>query len=117
MARYTQRFVVAAPVASVQQHIAEALASCELPVVYSTEDYILAQEAAGRVAFSKLVTVEVLIHPTEDGTDRVELTCVTKNDELPLKRVNHCRTIADLVAGAFKNRTAWRVLDSSDAFF
>jgi hypothetical protein len=117
MARYTQRFVVAAPAAIVPQHIAEALESCELPVVYSTEDYILAQEVAGRVAFSKLVTVEILIHQPDDATDRVELTCVTKNDELPLKRVNHCRTIADLVAGAFKSRTTWRILDSSDAFF
>ncbi|MFQ3679012.1 MAG: hypothetical protein SNJ60_00670 [Pseudanabaenaceae cyanobacterium] len=117
MARYTQRFVVAAPAATLQQHIAEALQSCELPVVYSTEDYILAQEAAGRVAFSKLVTVEILIHQPDDCTDRAELTCVTKNDELPLKRVNHCRTIADLVAGAFKSRKTWQVLDSSDAFF
>ncbi|MGQ9866551.1 MAG: hypothetical protein ACUVSQ_09785 [Pseudanabaenaceae cyanobacterium] len=117
MARYTQRFVVAAPAATIPQHIAEVLESCELPVVYSTDDYILAQEVAGRVAFSKLVTVEILIHQPDDASDRVELTCVTKNDELPLKRVNHCRTIADLVAGALKNRTTWRVLDSSDAFF
>ncbi|NJK59740.1 MAG: hypothetical protein HC918_05085 [Oscillatoriales cyanobacterium SM2_1_8] len=117
MARYTQRFVVAAPAATLQQHIAEALQACELPVVYSTDDYVLAQEATGRVAFSKLVTVEVLIHQPDDRADRVELTCVTKNDELPLKRANHCRTIADLVAGAFKSRTAWQVLDSSDGFF
>jgi hypothetical protein len=116
MARYTQHFTITVSPESLHSAILESFNSCELPIVYSTGDYILAQESAGKVSYGKLVTVEILIHQTAftaiANKDQVRLTCVTKNGELPLRQSNHCRTMADLVNKAFENNPHWLMLES-----
>jgi hypothetical protein len=121
MARYTQHFTITVSPESLHSAILESFESCNLPIVYSTDDYVLAQETAGQVAYGKLVTVEVLIHQSaftskassnKLDSDQVKLTCVTKNGELPLRESNHCRNMADLVNKAFENNPQWLMLES-----
>jgi hypothetical protein len=121
MARYTQHFTITVAPSGLHAAILESFALCQLPIVYSTDDYVLAQESAGQVAYGKLVTVEVLIHQSAIqqidkssgiASDRVRLTCVTKNGELPLRESNHCRDMADLVNKTFENNPHWLLLES-----
>jgi len=120
MARYTQHFTITIALGDLHAAILESFALCRLPIVYSNDDYVLAQESAGQVAYGKLVTVEVLIHQsaiqqdksTGITSDQVKLTCVAKNGELPLRESNHCRDMADLVNKAFENNPNWLLLES-----
>jgi hypothetical protein len=112
MARYTQHYTVAVIPNSLNQSIIDILKSCNLPIVYSTGDYVLAQESVGQVAYAKLVTVEVLIHQSSIQGDQIRLTCVTKNGELPLREQNHCRDMAELVGKAFESNSSWQMLEN-----
>lgn len=113
MARYTQQYVVAILPEKLRQTLIESLESCNLAVTYSTDDYVMAQETAGAVAYSKLVTVEVLIHQSSIQGEQVSLTCLTKNEELPLRENNHCRDMSNLVGQAFARNQSWKLLETN----
>jgi len=113
MARYTQTYVVKTNPHDVRAAIAEILNDCGLAVTFITNDYIMAQEKSGKVSFSKLITVEVLIHQPSIESNSIKLTCITKNGELPLRVDNHCQKMFDLVHQAFNLSSAWQLLDSS----
>ncbi len=112
MARYTQTFVVAILPEKLRQALMDSLESCNLSIIYSTDDYVMARELAGQIAYAKLVTVEVLIHQSSIEGDTVKLTCVTKNEELPLQMNNHCQRMADLVAQSFTCNQTWKLLEN-----
>ena len=112
MARYTQHYVIKILPEKLRQAIVDSLESCKLSITYSTDDYIRAQEKAGSVSFSQLVTVEILIHQASDAEGQVKLTSVTKNEELPLRLNNHCHDIADVVSKAFSSNKSWKVVES-----
>lgn len=112
MARYTQTFVVAISPEKLRQALVDSLESCNLSIIYSTDDYLMARELAGQIAYAKLVTVEILIHQTSRQGEAVNLTCVTKNEELPLQMDNHCQRMADLVAQAFTCNQTWKLLEN-----
>jgi hypothetical protein len=115
MARYTHFFLVESPPDDLRQGIVNILQSCDLAIAYNTEDYVIAQEQS-KTAFAKLVTVEVLIHRSDSDGERTRLTCVSKNAELPLRKLNHCRDIAQCVCRAFQECTQWRVLESASDY-
>jgi hypothetical protein len=112
MARYTQQYVLKILPGKLRQAITESLESCKLNITYSTDDYIRAQEAAGSVSFSQLVTIEILIqqNATNDGTTK--FTCVAKNEELPLRVDNHCHEVSDLVNKALSSNKSWKVVET-----
>ncbi|MEI6427783.1 MAG: hypothetical protein WCO45_05235 [Pseudanabaena sp. ELA607] len=115
MARYTHFFLVEAPPDDLRQGIVNILQSCGLVIAYNTEDYVIAQEPQ-KTAVAKLVTVEVLIHRSDSDGERTRLTCVSKNAELPLRKLNHCRDIAQYVCRAFQECGKWRVLESASDY-
>jgi hypothetical protein len=112
MARYTQHFLIEILPINLQAAVLKTLEECNLSITYSTEDYVMAQENSGQVAFSKLVTVEVLIHQSQITGEKVRLTCVTKNEELPLHIDNHCHRMSESVSEAFARAESWKFLEA-----
>ena len=112
MARYTAIFVVAAPVEHVRQNLPELLQACDFEPIYQTEDYFMARETPGRVSFSKLVTVDVLIDVPIDDKPEVRLNFVVKNEELPLQVNNHCQMMFESVKAAVVDSEQWQLLET-----
>lgn len=113
MARYTSLFTVAVSFDRLRQMLTDTLRSCRMDVVYSTEDYLMAREVPGHVAFGKLVTVEVLIDRFADPDSEVRMSFVVKNEELPLQSDNHCRTMFNRVNQAVVENRQWHLINSA----
>jgi hypothetical protein len=112
MARYTCSFIVAVSLDHLQESLIEVLQSCNFDIIYDTGDYIMAREIPGRVAFAKLVTVEVLIDKSTATAQEVRMNFVIKNEELPLHLDNHCRQMFDMVQEAVAENRHWQLVES-----
>lgn len=112
MARYTCSFIVAVPLDRLQQSLIEVLQSCNFDIIYDTGDYLMAREIPGRVAFAKLVTVEVLIDKSTATEQEVRMNFVIKNEELPLQVDNHCHQMFYLVQNAVAENSQWQLVES-----
>ena len=110
MARYTNLFTSLDTVPNLRQTLAKTLKSCGLNLVYETSDYLLAQEKPGQVSYLQLATVEVFITPPRLGKNRVEVNLVVKNEELALRRNNHCQRIFEQVNQAIADADGWKCL-------
>jgi len=115
MARYTCSAVVAIPFEKLQASLAEVLQACNFDVIYDTDEYVMAREQPGRVNFSKLVTVEVLIDRTTATASDVRLHFVVKNEELPLQPDNHCRQTFDALQQAVTACQHWQLREHQEA--
>jgi hypothetical protein len=111
MARYTSLYTVAVSLDRFRQLLTDSLRSCSLDVIYTSEDYLLARESPGQVAYNKLVTVEVLIDQTQTADAEVRMNFVVKNEELPLKSNNHCREIFNSVNQAIAENRQWHLIE------
>jgi hypothetical protein len=111
MARYTSLYTVAVSLDRFRQLLTDSLCSCSLDVIYASEDYLLARESPGQVAYNKLVTVEVLIDQTQTTDAEVRMNFVVKNEELPLKSNNHCREIFNSVNQAIAENRQWHLIE------
>ena len=112
MARYTCSFTIAVSLDHLQQSLIEVLQSCYFDIIYDTGDYLMAREVPGRVAFAKLVTVEVLIDKSTATAQEVRMNFVIKNEELPLQVDNHCRQMFDMVQEAVAENRHWQLVES-----
>lgn len=112
MARYTCLFTVATSVNILQRSLGELLESCNFDIIYQTGDYLMAREVPGQVAFSKLVTVEVLIDRTTATEREVRMNFVIKNEELPLQVDNHCRQMFNLVSQAIAESRQMQLIEA-----
>ena len=112
MARYTCSFTVAVSLDDLQPSLVELLQSCNFDIIYDTGDYLMAREIPGRVAFAKLVTVEVLIDKSTATAQEVRMNFVIKNEELPLHLDNHCRQMFDMVQEAVAENRHWQLVES-----
>lgn len=112
MARYTSLLTVGLPMRDLQPLLNETLKSCNLEIIYATEDYLMARENPGHVAFPKLVTVEVLIDKTTATEKEVRMNLVMKNEELPLQVENHCRKMFNLVNQTISDNKSWNLIET-----
>jgi hypothetical protein len=112
MARYTCIFKIAIPMHDLHSAIYKVLESCNLKILYNTDEYIMAREAPGDIAFSKLVTAEVLIDRTLATDQEVRMKCVVKNEELPLQVDNHCHSIFEAVQNAMTETANLQVIEA-----
>lgn len=112
MARYTSLFTISVPFDSLRQLLTDILESCHCDVIYNAEDYLVAREVPGRVSYSKLVTVEVLIEKFNPADAKVRMNFVVKNEELPLKTDNHCRQMFNLVNQAIAESHQWHLIEA-----
>jgi hypothetical protein len=108
MSRYICHFLAGLSPESIRVPLRELMQSCHLETVYEIEDYLMAREIPGQVAFSKLVTAEVLIDTTYATENSVRLSLVVKNEELPLKNDNHCRAMFDRLREVIYARYNWQ---------
>ena len=111
MARYTCSLTVAVDLDYLQPSLIEVLQSCNFDIIYDTGDYVMAREIPGRVAFAKLVTVEVLIDKSTATAQEVRMNFVIKNEELPLQVDNHCRQMFELVQEAVAENRHWQLVE------
>ncbi|MDY6941319.1 MAG: hypothetical protein SWY16_27145 [Cyanobacteriota bacterium] len=112
MARYTGLFAITTPSQQLHTQLGEVLESCNLEIVYDTGDYMMAREVPGRVAFAKLVSVEVLIDRPVESTEEVRMKFVVKNEELPLQKDNHCHMMFETVKQAIATSDRWQLLEN-----
>lgn len=112
MARYTCSFIVSAPFEELQPLLVDLLYGCGLDVQYYTSDYILGRQIPGSVAFSKLVTVEVMIDKSSATETETKMTIVTKNEELPLQVDNHCRQVFEYIRQEIEHSRQWNLIES-----
>uniref|UniRef100_B8HXT8 Uncharacterized protein n=1 Tax=Cyanothece sp. (strain PCC 7425 / ATCC 29141) TaxID=395961 RepID=B8HXT8_CYAP4 len=111
MARYTHFLTVALPSGQLQQQLVNTLQSCNLQIIHTTEDYLMARETPSGIPFAQLVTVEVLIDNTRATESSTHLSFVVKNEELPLKTNNHCFRMYQLISRAFVENKNWSLLE------
>lgn len=111
MARYTCLFTVAVQLQQLHEFLAETLKACNLEMIYDTGDYLMAREIPGKVAFAKLVSVEVLIDRTTATDEQIRLKVVVKNEELPLQTQNHCQKMFEQVHKAMSASRRWKLID------
>ena len=112
MARYTCSFLLAVPFEHLQPLLLDVLLSCDLDILYKISDYIMAREKTGKVTFSKLVTVEVLIDTTTATEKEVRMSIVVKNEELPLQIDNHCHRMFNVIHKAITENRNWQLVES-----
>lgn len=112
MSRYVCHFLVNLSSQNVRSPLKKLLEACHIETIYELEDYLMAREIPGRVAFAKLVRVEVLIDVSIADPDAVKLSFVVKNEELPLNANNHCRQTFDLIRMAIARYYNWQPINT-----
>ncbi|MCP6757414.1 MAG: hypothetical protein NHB32_01285 [Fischerella sp. CENA71] len=112
MARYTCSFILSIDINHLQPLLVEMLQDCNLDVQYYTLDYIMAREIVGTVAYSKMVTVEVLIDKSTATETETRMSIVIKNQELPLQVDNHCRQVFEYIKQAIEDNRNWHLIQS-----
>jgi predicted Co/Zn/Cd cation transporter (cation efflux family) len=110
MARYICSYLVKVPLTELKPMLDEVLENCQFEVIYQTLDYIMGREIPGKVNFSKLVTVEVLIDSTTAREKEVQVNLVVKNDELPLQTNNHCSQIFERLQQILSEDHQWQLI-------
>jgi hypothetical protein len=112
MSRYTCGLIIAVPPDTLIELITKVLISCDLEVLYSTHEYMMAREKPGKMPFAKLVAVEVLIDWTTGTEKGIKLNVVVKNEELPLQLNNHCQQIFKIVEKALLDNSTWKIVET-----
>jgi hypothetical protein len=87
----------------VREKVADTLASCNLNLIYENEEYLVAKEKPGGVKHDHLATVEVLINPPTVSEPSTRIEMIVQNQELPLRKDNHCYQIFETVHQAISN--------------
>jgi hypothetical protein len=113
MSRYVCHFLVNLSPDRLRLSLRKVLAVGRLEVVHEGEDYVMAREIPGLVAFAKLVTVEVSIDVTTATSEAVKLSFLVRNEELPLQLDNHCRQVFDALRLAISHDPDWHPINSS----
>lgn len=91
MARYSCVTRLPGSAEQLNEAIRTVLERCRLNIIHNSQDYWVAGEPPGKKPFTQLVTVEVLMDRDRQQEDWVQVTCIAKNEELPLKSINHCQ--------------------------
>ncbi|MGB0562515.1 MAG: hypothetical protein ACPGVO_12045 [Spirulinaceae cyanobacterium] len=89
--------------------MSQALQACNFEVIHDDPEYVVGRELPGGVSFSQLVVIEALVDKPEQGRGQSKINFVLKNEELPLRRDNHCRRMFDNFKQAVQDRTAWQL--------
>lgn len=110
MARYTCTFAIPCSQEQITQWLPSILQVCHLTIVHSGNDYILAKENPGQINFTELVSVEVLVESQSSDPMGINLNFIIRNEELPLKATNHCRTMSENISDAVQSHHEIRTL-------
>ncbi|HEY9889701.1 MAG TPA: hypothetical protein V6D02_14945 [Candidatus Obscuribacterales bacterium] len=103
MARYTTLFRAVSSLAQIRQKVADTLASCDLNLIYENDEYLVAKEKPGGVKLDQLATVEILINPPTVSEPATRVDVIVQNQELPLRKDNHCYRLFETLNQAIAN--------------
>lgn len=112
MARYTCCLKVAVALENLYQNLTDVLKGCNLEILLSQGNCVLAREKPGQVPFSHLVTVEVLVDEAHSGRGATDFDLVVKNGELPLQSSNHCSQIYQRILNDSAAYQGWQFITS-----
>ncbi len=113
MSRYLCAYIVKTPLSDLEDLLKQLLKSCNFEIIYHTLDYMMAKEIPGKVSFSKLVTVEVLVDSTTAVKNQVQVNLIVKNDELPLQVNNHCHQLFEQIQKLIAQDYQWHEVDNA----
>lgn len=100
MARYTNLFTVVQSLPSLRDSLVHSLKACGLTMIYEESHYLVAKENPASVSLNQLATIEILINPPTTNTQEARVNLVVKNEELPLRRQNHCQEVFETISQA-----------------
>ena len=89
MARYCVSYRFHVPPAQIYALITEIMEECQLKVEFKGNDYMMALEKPGELAFAKLVNVDIMVNLTYASLEQITVDLVVRNEELALKNNNH----------------------------
>ncbi len=112
MARYFSSYFVRLNLEQIQPLLTEILKSCNFEKVYNNDEYLMAKENPGDVAFGKLVTVEAFLNTTNASSEGVQVDIFVKNDELPLQNNNHCQQKYKVILEAIAQENEWQLIEN-----
>jgi hypothetical protein len=112
MARYICSYLVPTSLKDLESLLKQLLQNCDFDLIHHIPDYIMGREKPGKVAFGKLVTVEILIDSTTATKDQIQVNLVVKNDELPLQTNNHCHQLFGDLQQAIAQDYQWQMVES-----
>jgi ABC-type ATPase involved in cell division len=113
MARYTCSYIVKTSVDKIYELLKTVIQDCNCEVIYTSNEYVMGRESPGKVPFSKLVTIEVLIDSTNALADKTKIDLVVKNEELPLQVENHCRQVFNLLQKNVAQDQQWQLIENA----
>jgi hypothetical protein len=111
MSRYVNCYLVTKTVEGLTVQFEKILKSCDFDIVYQSSECIVAREIPGKVPFSKLVTVELLIDNTKATAEQIQVDLIAKSDELTLQLDNHCYRLFDNLTKTIANCGNWQILE------
>ena len=111
MSRYVCHFLANLSPQAVRFPLKMLFEACGMDTMYETDDYVMARETPGGVAFTKLVTCEVSIDFVDPTVETVKLSFLVKNEELPLNPNNRCRQVFELLRVAVAHNYDWEPVD------
>ncbi|MGD1901470.1 MAG: hypothetical protein ACFB9N_04445 [Geitlerinemataceae cyanobacterium] len=114
MARYTATFTVIADGERIYQIARDLLDKSGFRPLHESRDYVMSSEVPGSVKFSLLTTAEVLIDVERDRS-AATLILLVKNEELPLSKVNHCKTTFDRLQSEILGCSSWKAILKASA--
>lgn len=100
MARYTFSKTVSLSFRSLLSRLDTFLEGYHLEILSCEADHLIAREIPGQVPFPQLVTVEVSVDSARTSSTTTQMEVVVTNEELPLRRNNHCSNIFDQLSEA-----------------
>lgn len=107
MARYICSYHVGLSEKDLIVSLKDIFTECDLELIYERGGYIMAKEKPGKVAFPKLVELEVLYDRTKKLQGKIQVDLVAKNEELPLQTNNHCHVVFTDIKSVIQGKKTW----------
>jgi hypothetical protein len=107
MARYTATFSITHYGDHTHKTVCDLLEKSGFRLLHESQDYVMGSEKPGSVKFYLLTTAEILID-APSVPSALTLNLLVKNEELPLKRVNHCKNTFDRLQKVFLECGEWK---------
>ncbi|MEM6446220.1 MAG: hypothetical protein AAFY57_13465 [Cyanobacteria bacterium J06642_2] len=101
MARYSCVHYVLGPAGRIHDLLVGVFEPERFELIHDSPNYWVVRELPGQVSFDRLVTLEFLLDSGVDD-NRIQVTCIAKNDALSLQRENYCRQVFDSVESIIK---------------
>lgn len=109
MARYICIFWVNTDI----ENLRKLLERCELEVIYQEIDYLKARDFPGQISLAEFIVIDILLDITKKKQDKVPITLVMGNKEIPGSLNNRCWQKFQQILQAIQEQKQWQVCFSA----